>query len=136
MTLVVVPVRYPLSDHSKATLAKALEIAEAEDAELTILHVDLYQNQTHVTRSKLKRAVEAEFGPLPDVRYSVRRGILVEESILEEIAEEGADIVVIGKKQASRWRRMVKRLIDDPDIEEFLREQLDCQVVTVSIPAR
>ncbi len=134
MTQVVVPVRYPLTKHSKATLAKALDIAREEEALLTILHVDLYHEHTHVTRSKLKEAVEAEFGTLPDARYSVRRGILVEESILEEIADEEADIVVIGKKQASRWRRMIRRLVDDPDIEQFLREQLNCDVVTVSAP--
>lgn len=131
MTQVVVPVRYPLTDHSHATLAEAIDIAEREDATLTILHVDLYQNGPHVTRSRLKDAVESEFGALPFARYSVRRGLLVEESILEEIAAEGADIVVIGKKQASRWRTMIRRLIDDPDIEHYLIENLDCQVVTV-----
>jgi hypothetical protein len=26
---------------------------------------------------------------------------------------------------------MVRRLVDDPDIEAFLREELDCDVVTV-----
>lgn len=134
MTQVVVPVRYPLSEHSRATLARAVEIAEEEDAALTVLHVNLYQNGTRVTRSNLKRAVEQEFGKIPRVRYSVRQGLLVEESILEEVAAEEADIVVIGKKQASRWRKMVRRLIDDPDVEQFLADKLDCKVVTVSAP--
>ena len=40
---------------------------------------------------------------------------------------------MIGKKQASRWRRMVRRLVDDPDVERFLREELDCDVVTVTV---
>lgn len=132
MKQVVVPVRYPLSDHSCATLAEAIEIAEREDAALSILHVNLYQNHRQVTRRELKNAVEAEFGELPNVRYTIRHGLLVEESILEEIAAEDADIVVIGKKQVSRWRRMIRRLVDDPDIEKFLRGHLDCQVVTVS----
>lgn len=132
MTQVVVPVRYPLSDHSRATLAEAIRIADEEDASLTVLHVTLYQNSKQVTRSQLKRAVEAEFGSLPNARYSIRRGLLVEESILEEVADEGADIVVIGKKQAGRWREMIRRIIDDPNIERFLREKLDARVVTVS----
>jgi len=134
MTQVVVPVRYPLSHHSRATLAEAISIAEAENAELTVLHINLYQNNKYVTRGDLKSAVEAEFGSLPSIRYSVRKGLLVEESILEEVAAEQAEIVVIGKKQASRWRKMVRRLADDPDIEHFLEEKLDARIVTVSVP--
>lgn len=135
MKQVVVPVRYPLSDHSRETLAEAIEIADSEDASLTILHVNLYQNNRQVTRGELKRAVEQEFGTLPNARYTIRSGLLVEESILEEIAAEEADIVVIGKKQVSRWRQMIRRLVDDPNIEQFLRGHLDCQLVTVTPPA-
>jgi nucleotide-binding universal stress UspA family protein len=133
MTQVVVPVRYPLTEHSRATLARAIEIAEEEGAALTVLHVDLYQNGKHTTRRELKQSVEEAFGHLPNTRYLVRGGLLVEETILEEIAAEEADVVVIGKKQASRWRRMVRRLVDDPDVERFLREELDCDVVTVTV---
>jgi len=132
MTQVVVPVRYPLTEHSRATLAAAIDIARERAIPLTVLHVNLFQNEGGVTRRQLKDAVEAAFGDLPDTRYVVRKGLLVEETILEEVAAEGADVVVIGKKQAGRWRKMVRRLIDDPDIERFLEEELDCQVVTVS----
>lgn len=132
MTQVVVPVRYPLSDHSRATLAEAIDIADSEDATLTILHVNQIQNGKRVTRSQLKAAVTDEFGSIPNARFSVKQGLLVEESILEEVAAERADIVVIGKKQAGRWREMIRRLVDDPNIESFLREQLDCNVVTVT----
>ncbi|CQR49489.1 MULTISPECIES: universal stress protein [Haloferax] len=131
MTRVVVPVRYPLSKHSRATLEEAVRVARERDAELTVLHVDLYQSNRGVTRTELKRAVEGEFGPLVRARYVVRRGFLVEETILEEVAAEEADIVVIGSKQASRWRRMLRRFLDDPDIDVFLREKLDCTVITV-----
>lgn len=132
MKLVVVPVRYPLSDHSQKTLEHAISVADEEDAALTILHVNLYQNNREVTRRDLKQEVESTFGRLQNTRYTIRSGLIVEESILEEIAAEQADIVVIGKKQASRWRRMIRRLADNPDIETFLRENLDCEVVTVS----
>ena len=44
---------------------------------------------------------------------------------------EGADVVVIGSKQAGRWRRMVQKLLSDPDIDSFLRGELDCTVITV-----
>lgn len=131
MTRVVVPVRYPLTEPSEATLAEAVRIAREKDADITILHVDLYQDSRGVTRADLKRAVERAVGRVDRARYVVRRGFLVEETILEEVAAEEADVVVIGSQQASRWRKMVKRFLDDPDIETFLEEKLDCQVVTV-----
>ncbi|MFB6354496.1 MAG: universal stress protein [Halobacteriales archaeon] len=130
MTRVVVPVRYPLSEHSKRTLRTAVEVAREREAALTVLHVNLYQSGRHVTRSDLKRAVERAFGTLPNARYVVRSGFLVEETILEEVAAEGADVVVIGEKQVGRWRSTVRRLVGDPDIEAYLREELQAQIVT------
>jgi nucleotide-binding universal stress UspA family protein len=131
---VVVPVRYPLTAHSKATLRKAIAVAEdADDAELTVLHVNLYHENDHTSRSDLKEAVEAAVGELPEARYVVRTGLLVEETILDEVVEQGADIVVIGQKQAPRWRRMVRRIVDDPDIEQYLERELDAKVVTASV---
>ncbi|KAB7518337.1 universal stress protein [Halosegnis rubeus] len=130
MTRVVVPVRYPLSDHSRQTLETAIDLAGEHDAELTVLHVNLYQNDSRVTRRELRRAVGRAFGQLENVRYVVRSGFLVEETILDEVIGEDADYVVIGRKQASRWRQMVRSLVDDPDVESFLREKLDAQVVT------
>jgi nucleotide-binding universal stress UspA family protein len=131
MPLVVVPVRYPLSTHSRATLSAAIDIAEEREADLTVLHVDLYQEGGEVTRTDLKRAVERSFGRIPRSRYVVRRGFLVEETILDEVAAEDADVVVIGSKQVGRWRRALNRFLDDPDIDTFLRSELDCEVVTV-----
>jgi nucleotide-binding universal stress UspA family protein len=131
MTRVVVPVRYPLSKQSKATLAEAIRVADEREAELTVLHVDLYQENRGVTRAELRRAVRGEFGPLERTRYVVRRGFLVEETILEEVAAEQADVVVLGSKQASRWRQMLRRFLDDPDIDTYLRQKLDCTVITV-----
>ena len=132
MTLVVVPVRYPPSSHSEATLREAVHVAEERDADLTVLHVDLYQNSGGVSRRDLKREVEKRIGRVDRARYVVRRGFLVEETILEEIVAEEADVVVIGSKQAGRWRRMVQKLLSDPDIDSFLRGELECTVITVS----
>jgi nucleotide-binding universal stress UspA family protein len=133
MSRLIVPVRYPLSDHSKQTLAEAVSIADERDAELTILHVNLYQNGKKVRRSDLKRAVEREFGTLPNARYAVRTGFLVEESILEEVAAEDADLVVIGHKQVGRWRRMLRRIVGEPDIQTYLNQRLSCEIVTVDL---
>jgi len=132
MTLIVVPVRYPLSEHSAATLREAIALSEDRNAELSILHVDLYQNSRNVTRTDLKQAVEDEFGELDNARYVIRRGFLLEETILEEIVGEQADLVVIGSRQAGRWQRMLRKLRSDPDIGNFLKGELDCTVMTVS----
>ncbi|MEF8801106.1 MAG: universal stress protein [Halolamina sp.] len=132
MSLVVVPVRYPLSKHSKATLKKAVRIAEERDADLTVMHVDLFQENRNVSRAELKRNVESELGRLDRARYVVRRGFLVEETIMEEVAAEDADVVVIGSKQAGRWRKMLNSLFESPDVGEYLEKQLDVSVITVS----
>ena len=132
MTLVVVPVRYPLSDHSRATLERAIGVAADHDADLTVLHVDLYQSDGDVTRAELKTAIEGAVGRIERARYVVRSGFLVEETILDEVAGENADYVVIGRKQTSRWQRAVRRLLDDPDVEGFLRRELSCEVITAS----
>ena len=130
MTEVVVPVRYPLTDHSKRTLAKAIDIATERDGQLTVLHVNQFQTNGSVTRAQLKSAVEREFGRLSNVRYLVRKGMFIEETLLDEVVAADADVVVIGKKQAGRWRRMIRRLVDNPDVEHYLRTELDCDVVT------
>jgi nucleotide-binding universal stress UspA family protein len=131
VTGVVVPVRYPLTEHSKRTLSEAVRVAEARDVALTVLHVNLYYRGREVTRADLGRAVESEIGRPSCARYVVREGLLVEETILEEVAATEADVVVIGHKQAGRWRRMLRKLTADPDIEGYLREKLDAEVVTV-----
>lgn len=131
MALVVVPVRYPLTKHSRRTLERAIAVARDRDAALTVLHVDLYQNGKKVTRIDLKNAVEREFGRIENTRYVVRSGFLVEESILDEVAAEEADVVVIGSERASRLRRLFRRFTNNPDIERFLRDHLECEVITV-----
>ena len=135
MTLVVVPVRYPLPEHSGATLREGVGGADGRGADLRVLHVDLFQQGGDVSRRDLKRAVERRLGSLDRARYAVRRGFLVEETILEEAVAEDADVVVIGSKQAGRWRRMVQTLLSDPDIDAYLRDQLDCTVITVDATA-
>jgi len=131
MPRVVVPVRYPLSATSRHTLERALEIAEERDADLTVLHVDLYQEPGSVTRTQLRKAVVEEFGTIPRARYVVRKGFLVEETILEEAASEDADAVVIGERQQGRFRRMLKQVFDGPEVDSYLRERLECEIVTV-----
>jgi nucleotide-binding universal stress UspA family protein len=132
MTSVLVPIRYPLSEFSKTTLRAAARRAREADADLVVLHVVPYHATEDVTRRELKRAAERVVGRLPRARYLVRSGLLVEETILEEVAAENADVVVIGKSQAGRWRRILRRIADDPDVERYLRRELDCEVLTIA----
>jgi len=132
MTRILVPVRYPLNENSVTTLREAVRLARERGADLTVLHVDLFHDGKNVSRRDLELAVEEEVGGLENVSYVVCRGLLVEETILEEAAAEDADVVVIGSGQAGRWRRMLRRVTDDPDIERFLQTELDVEVVTAS----
>lgn len=131
MTRIVVPVRFPLSEHSRSTLKSAIEIAEEEGGELTVLHVNPFHESRRVTRTDLKRTVEQQFGRLPRTRYVVRTGFLIEQTILEEAAAQNADVVVIGKKLIGRVRRTIRRIFDEPDIEAFLKRELDCRLEVV-----
>ncbi|MFP4589887.1 MAG: universal stress protein [Halobacteriales archaeon] len=134
MTTVLVPVRYPLTEHSRRTLEKAIDVAEDRGAELVVLHVSLYHYGEEVTGRELKAAVESEFGRLPNARFHVDRAFIVEDQILEEIVAEDADVVVLGHKQLGRWRRAINRLVDDPDVAEYLQDKVDVEFVIVEAP--
>jgi len=130
----LVPIRYPLTKNSRKTLEKAVEIKREKSAEnpvtVYILHVDLLQDNKNITRDDLRREVESEFDI--EATYSVRKGFLVEEKILEEAGRRGADMVLIGKSRSGRLRRVLNSLVDtDPDIESFLRDNLDVTIEVV-----
>jgi nucleotide-binding universal stress UspA family protein len=130
----LVPIRYPLTRNSRKTLERAAEIKRGESSEkpvdVHILHVDLIQDSKEVRREDLRREVKSEFDL--DATYVVRRGFLVEETILEEAGRKGVDMVLIGKTRSSRLRRVFDRLVsNNPDIEAFLRDNLDVTIEVV-----
>ena len=134
---ILVPVRYPLTKNSRSTVERALELkqeSEHDDGkgiQLVFLHVDLFQNEGNVSRKQLRREVEREF-ETGDASYVVRRGFIVEETILDEAASRGADVIVIGRTRSGKLRRALRRLVgNDPDVEEFLRENLDVRLEVV-----
>jgi nucleotide-binding universal stress UspA family protein len=134
---ILVPVRYPLTKNSRSTVERALELKnesghdDGKDIQLVFLHVDLFQNEGNVSRKQLRREVEREF-ETGDASYVVRRGFIVEETILDEAASRGADVIVIGRTRSGKLRRALRRLVgNDPDVEEFLRENLDVRLEVV-----
>lgn len=135
---ILVPVRYPLTKNSRSTVERALELRreaehenDAEVPELVLLHVDLFQNEGDVSRNQLRREVESEF-ETGDASYVVRKGFLVEEAILDEAARQDADTIVVGRTRSGKLRRALRRLVgNDPDIEKFLRKNLDVRIEVV-----
>lgn len=129
---ILVPVRFPLTPNSRATVERALELREIEDdAALVFLHVDLFQEEGEVTRKQLRREIERDF-EASGAYYVVRNGFLVEETILEVAANQEVDVIVIGRTRSGKLRRALRRLIgNDPDVESFLRENLDVRLEVV-----
>ena len=126
----LVPVRYPLNGHSRETLEHAVEMAE-EDDDFVVLHVDLYQASNGVSRRELRRQVQNAVGEI-DAAYVVRKGFVVEESILEEAVSSDVDVVVIGKNRSGKLRRAMRRMVgNDPRIEEFLGRNFDARIEVV-----
>lgn len=126
----MVPVRYPLNGHSRETLEHALAIGDEGD-EFTVLHVDLYQASNDVSRRELRRQVENAVGEI-DANYVVRKGFVVEESILEEAVEAEVDVIVIGRNRSGKLRRSIRKMVgNDPRIEEFLGRNFDARIEVV-----
>lgn len=132
-TTILVPVRYPLKEQNVRTIKKAIEIAEQQgDAELSILHINIIHKNEHVTEDDLIRAVEREFGRLANTTYDVSNAFLLEEAILYEAVQQKAEYVVIGKDRRARWRRILSYVLGtDVDLEGFLREHLNADLVVV-----
>lgn len=125
---ILVPVRYPLDDRSRSTLVEAVARARDGEDRLVVLHVDLFQDPSDVDRRDLARAADDVVGDVA-ADYVVRRGFLVEQTILEEAANRDADTIVIGETAVGRLRRAMRRLIgNDPDVEGYLREHLDVAI--------
>jgi len=129
---VIVPVRYPLTRNSRRTLERALEMRDENDAKVVVLHVNLIQERKKASRSELRDEVLSEYPELNDASFVVRRGFLIEESIVDEVASQDADAVVIGSTRAGVLRRTFRRLIgNEPNIERFLRQNLDVTTIVV-----
>jgi nucleotide-binding universal stress UspA family protein len=94
----------------------------APPVDLTVLHVNLYQKGSATQKREITRAVsETVDGVNPSVM--IRQGYLVEEEILKEATQLDADIIVVGAKQQTTWRKILSRVLsNDPEIGGFLRE--------------
>lgn len=132
-TMVLVPVRYPLSKAGVQTITRAVELADGfDDAALYVFYANLLQKSERVTPNDLKTAIEQEVGPLANASYNVANAFLLEEAILNEAAQEDADYVVIGHSLRGRLRNLVADRLDlGVDLEGFLRERLDAELIVV-----
>jgi K+-sensing histidine kinase KdpD len=129
---VLVPVRYPLQKRTHCALGRAIEIAEERDADLSVLHVNLVHRDEDVSTDDLRHAVESEFGHLAHASYAVVDSFLIEETLLNEATQEGVCCVVLGRTARARWRQLLSRIVStDVNIERFLREHIDVELVVV-----
>lgn len=122
-TTILVPIRYPLNDQCARTLAAAGRLAEdTAPADLTVLHVNLYQTGDETQTRELTNAISSTLEGV-EASVTTRQGFLVEEVILKEITLLDADVVVVGANQLPTWRRLLRRLLqNDPHVGSFLRD--------------
>lgn len=131
---VLVPIRYPIGDESTRTLLEAGRLAEQRaPATLVALHVNLIQYDEGYRSQELAAEISSVLGDV-DASVVTRRGFLVEEVILEEVDQLGADVVVLGANRRSRWRRLLRRLTgNEPDICSYLRRNATPGVEVVEV---
>lgn len=122
-TTILVPIRYPLTDQSARTLAAAGRLAhDHAPADLRVLHVNLFQTGDNTQTAELTRSISSTLDGV-EASVTTRQGFLVEEVILEEAIQIGADIVVVGTNQQPAWRRILRRLLQNgPEVSSFLRD--------------
>lgn len=122
-TTILVPIRFPLTEQSTQTLATAGRLArDHTPVDLTVLHVNVYQKGSDIQKREITRAVSSTLDGL-DASVMIRQGYLVEEEILKEATQLGADIIVVGANQQASWRKVLNRVLrNDPEVGPFLRE--------------
>lgn len=131
-TTILAPIRYPLTKASTQTLTFANNLLGLEDkGEIYVLHVNLFQNGDRTRRKDIQQAISPLFEDhTPNV--ITRSGFFVEETISTEATEIGADIIIVGRSQKPKWRRLISALIgNEPAVEAHLREQTNATVEVV-----
>ena len=135
MVSVLVPIRFPPSEHSFRTIERGGKIItedEGEDGELIILHVNLTQGARRATRTQLRSAVKQRLSGVP-AYFVVRSGFVLEEAIVDETAKQGVDHVVIGASKP-RWiqRKIASLLGIRHDLAVALETELNVGFETVA----
>ena len=130
-TTLLVPLRYPLTEHSTQTLAYAQDLTSdtaEEDVHLFILYVNVFQQHDNVQEAEIRRAITPL---LKEVPFTVltRGGFLVEEIILDEAQNLDADYIVVGKNQRPWWLRIPSRLLgNDLKLASFLQKNTESNI--------
>jgi hypothetical protein len=131
--LVLIPVRYPLTDYNRNAIQKGLDLTKDEsNPELVILHVNQLHKHENVTQSELRKTVQAEFGMI-SANYIVRDSFLVEEAILDEAIRLDVDHVVLSERRYAAWQQRLRDILDiGVDLESFVDEHLDAEIHIVN----
>lgn len=129
---ILAPIRYPLTKASTQTLTFANDLFKSvEKGEIYVLHVNVFQNGDKARRKEIRQAISPLFDECsPSV--ITRSGFLVEETISTEAIELDVDLIIVGKSQKPKWRRLLSTLMgNEPAVESHLREQTDATVKIV-----
>ena len=130
-TKLLVPLRYPLTEHSTRTLAYAQQLAsnaEEKDAHLFILYVNIFQRHDNVQEAEIRRAIAPLLNEVP-FTVLTRGGFLVEEEILDEAQNLNADSIIVGENQRPWWQRIPSRLLgNDMELVRFLHNNTEPNV--------
>lgn len=131
-TTILAPIRYPLTKASTQTLTFANDLFKpVEKCEIYVLHVNVFQNGDKTRRNEIRQAISPLFEECSPIVIT-RNGFLVEEAISTEAIELDVDIIVVGKSQKPKWRRLLSTLMgNEPAVESHLREQTDATVKIV-----
>ncbi|OKY77220.1 MAG: Nucleotide-binding protein UspA family [Candidatus Methanohalarchaeum thermophilum] len=127
---ILTPIRFPIKYQNKRTLEKAMELSKEHEAELVILHVNLFQNGDTITEAELMREIRDKVGNF-EASLVIKEGFLVEESILEEIVRVDPDLVVVGRKEKSVWNKITRKFMGTKRVDHFLKENCECEVISV-----
>lgn len=121
---ILVALRDPFSDHSKRTLKRANDRARSqEDSSLVILHVNRNHKFETMDTDDLDHIVSSVLDT-DSYEVAIRYGYLVEREILDEAKQIDAHVIVIGRSEQTRLRRLVNRIIPvDPDIGRLVADR-------------
>ena len=131
MSTTLVAVRYPLTSAGYRTIQRGVELADQEGGSLLVLHVSLLQNKSRISRQELRQSVESELGEI-NAHYVVRQGYVLEEALVDEVARQDVDRVLLGQTRRGPIRRRLGRLLGlYPDLEAELRQSLNTTLEVV-----
>ena len=124
---ILVPIRDPSNPPSKRALEHAMSLLKA-GGELINTHINLYHERNSTRGGDLKQTISPNLGNI-DANYVVRRGVSIEDIILEEAIDNDVDLIVVGENDQSQRLQTINRVLGAKvDVATNLHERVACTV--------